>query len=202
MPDGNGAGAGGPAHAPDPGREPGPEVVLEPMSGRHLDDVLRIEEELYPTPWSRNLFESELTKRSTRAYYVASVGGRVHGYGGVLIAGDEAHIATVAVESSVQRRGLAKRILLHLTAVALDRGATLATLEVRADNGAAQRLYAGFGYMPVGVRKGYYVVDGERVDAVIMTAHDIDTAGYEARLVAIAETLPGVTRVEPDLPPA
>lgn len=177
------------------------EVVIAPMRAVHLDEVLGIERSVYPRPWSRTLFESELSRLSDRAYYVASVEGRVHGYGGVLMAGDQAHVATVAVDPAWQRRGLARRLLLHLTAAALDRGGTLATLEVRADNRGAQRLYAGFGYMPVGVRKGYYDVEGESIDAVIMTAHDIDAPEYRARLAAIADALAGTTRVEPDIPP-
>lgn len=171
------------------------------MRAVHLDEILRIEAMAYPTPWSRALFESELSKLSTRAYYVAIVDGGVRGYGGVLMADAEAHVATIAVDPAWQRRGLATRLLLHLTGAALDRGGALATLEVRADNRAAQRLYAKFGYMPVGVRKGYYVVRGEPVDAVIMTAHDIRGPEYRERLRALAAVLAGTTRVEPDLPP-
>lgn len=175
-------------------------MVLAPMRAGHLDDVLRIEAATYPTPWSRSLFESELSKLSTRAYYVALVGPTVRGYGGVLMAGAEAHVATVAVDPAMQRRGIATRLLLHLSVAALERGATVATLEVRADNTVAQRLYARFGYMPVGVRKGYYVVEGERIDAVIMTAHDIRGAEYRERLQALADGLVGTTHVEPDVP--
>lgn len=182
--------------------EPGPAVVVAPMLAGHLDEVLAIEAVLFPTPWSRSQFTSELSKGPDRAYYVAVVDGCVRGYGGLLMAGDEAHIATVAVEPGLQRKGIAKRLLLHLTVTAVARGATAATLEVRADNTAAQRLYARFGYMPVGVRKGYYVVAGERVDAVIMTAHEIRSAEYHDRLQAIADALPGTTAVRPDLPPA
>lgn len=182
--------------------ESGPSVVLAPMLAGHLDEVLAIETVVYPTPWSRGQFSSELAKGADRAYYVALVDGRVHGYGGVLMAGDEAHIATVAVAPDSRRSGLATRLLLHLTVAALARGATSATLEVRGDNVAAQRLYARFGYMPVGVRKGYYVVDGERVDAVIMTAHAIRSAEYRDRLQGLASSLPGTTEVRPDLPPA
>ncbi|MBX7161120.1 MAG: ribosomal protein S18-alanine N-acetyltransferase [Acidimicrobiia bacterium] len=178
-----------------------PDVVLSPMRATHLDAVLRIEEAVYPTPWSRSLFESELSKLSTRAYYVAHEGQRLCGYGGLLMAGDEAHVATVAVDPAFQRRGMATRLMLHLSVAALERGASTATLEVRADNTAAQRLYARFGYMPVGVRRGYYVVDGERIDAVIMTAADIRGAAYRERLQALADGLTGTTRVEPDIGP-
>jgi ribosomal-protein-alanine N-acetyltransferase len=47
-------------------------------------------------------------------------------------------------------------------------GAASAMLEVRAGNLAAQSLYAKFGFINVGIRKGYYKDNGE--DALLMTA--------------------------------
>ena len=41
-------------------------------------------------------------------------------------------------------------------------------------NDAAQALYRRFGFAPVGVRRNYYPETGE--DALVMWAHDIDTA--------------------------
>ena len=46
------------------------------------------------------------------------------------------------------------------------RGLALATLEVRKSNAGAIALYEGLGFRPVGLRKGYYVDEGE--DAIVM----------------------------------
>ena len=43
------------------------EVHISPMRRRHLRSVLRIESQVYPTPWTHGLFVSELALRSTRA---------------------------------------------------------------------------------------------------------------------------------------
>ena len=43
------------------------EVHISPMRRRHLRRVLRIEAQVYPTPWTNSLFVSELALRSTRA---------------------------------------------------------------------------------------------------------------------------------------
>jgi ribosomal-protein-alanine N-acetyltransferase len=61
-------------------------VHLTPMRRRHLRQVLRIERQVYPRPWSLGLFLSELSMRGTRLYLVARVGADVVGY-----AGDHAH---------------------------------------------------------------------------------------------------------------
>ena len=41
-------------------------VEITPMLRRHVRSVLRIEEQVYPRPWSQNLFLSELAMPSSR----------------------------------------------------------------------------------------------------------------------------------------
>jgi len=170
------------------------DVVLTPMRRRHLRAVLRTEEQVYPKPWSTALFLSELALRDHRTYLVAKVDGRVVGYGGVMYVLPDAHVTTIAVDPSTQRRAVGTRLLLALTRAAVAKGATALTLEVRVSNIPAQELYRRFGFAPAGVRKGYYADTGE--DAIVMWAHDIDAAAYAARLDAIAAEIPGRTTVE------
>lgn len=153
------------------------------MRRRHLRSVLRIEEQVYPRPWSLSLFLGELSLRSTRSYVVARVGGEVVGYGGLMTTFDDAHVTTLAVDPAWHRRGLGTRLLAHLARVAVERGACHLTLEVRVSNAAAQALYRRFGFCPEGVRRNYYVETNE--DALIMWAHDIDTQAYADRLAAL-----------------
>lgn len=153
---------------------------IGPMRRRHLRGVLRIEARVYPRPWSQALFTSELTLRATRAYFVAREGRTVVGYGGVMMALDEAHITTIAVDPAHHRRGIGTRLLLALVREALARGATGCTLEVRLSNTAAQDLYRRFGFAAEGVRTGYYADTGE--DALVMWARDITTPEYAALL--------------------
>ncbi|HVF73504.1 MAG TPA: ribosomal protein S18-alanine N-acetyltransferase [Acidimicrobiales bacterium] len=184
---------------PEPGPpEPVPDgdlqVQLVPMRRRHLRSVLRIEGQVYPRPWSLSLFVSELALRSTRAYYVARVGGIVVGYCGVMLAGDDAHITTIAVDPAWHRRGIGTRLLLNAARVAVGRSAKHLTLEVRVTNAPAQALYRAFGFHPAGVRKGYYVETNE--DALVMWAEDIDSPDYADRLAALEAAVPGTTVIE------
>ena len=166
-------------------------VHLVPMRRRHLRSVLRIESQVYPRPWSLGLFMSELTLRSTRAYYVARVDGEVVGYAGLMVVADDGHVTTLAVHPDWQRRTIGTRLLLALAGEALRRGATSLTLEVRMGNEPAQTLYRRFGFVPAGVRRGYYVETNE--DALVMWAHDIDGPDYRGRIADLAASLPGVT---------
>jgi ribosomal-protein-alanine N-acetyltransferase len=166
-------------------------VQLTPMRRRHLKAVLRIEEQVYPRPWSHSLFLSELAMRGTRAYFVARVGRDVVGYAGLLLTGEDGHITTIAVDPAWQRQAIGTRLMLVLTREALARDARQLTLEVRLANKGAQFLYRRFGFAPVGVRKNYYQETGE--DALVMWVHEIDGAEYEALLQRLEAGLPGET---------
>jgi ribosomal-protein-alanine N-acetyltransferase len=71
---------------------------------------------------------------------------------------------------------------------AREMGAHAVSLEVRVTNWAAQRMYAKFGFRPVGVRKGYYQETNE--DAVVMWTEDIRTPDYTRLMERIMATVP------------
>jgi len=170
------------------------EVVIGPMRRRHLRGVLRIEQQVYPRPWSMGLFMSELGYRGSRVYVTARIGPAVVGYGGLMLVADDGHITTLAVEPRWHRHGIGTRVLHTLAVAAIDRGAKNLTLEVRVGNDAAQGLYRAFGFAPAGIRKGYYVESNE--DALIMWANDVDTPDYARRLRALDASLPRPTVLE------
>lgn len=154
-------------------------LTVSPMRRRHLPEVLAIETQVYPRPWSSRLFEEELD-RSGRVYLVARLGATVVGYAGVLMIADDGHIATIAVDPAWQRHGLARSLLVELVRAARSLGANQLTLEVRVTNRGAQDLYRSLGFAPGGARKAYYSDNGE--DALVMWAHGIGDDDYEARL--------------------
>ena len=163
------------------------DVQVGPMRRRHIPAVLRIEAKVYPRPWSAGLFLSELAQKGSRAYLTARHSGRVVGYAGVMILGDEGHITNVAVDPDFHRNKVATRLLIALIEESRTRGVRSMTLEVRRANNGAQALYRGFGFQTVGVRRGYYVETGE--DAYIMYAEGVWTSGYQRRLERISASL-------------
>ena len=165
--------------------EPGPpDLEIGPMRRRHLKGVVAIERQVYPRPWSPNLFLSEMSEPRNRVYLVARLGREVVGYAGLMSYGDEAHVTTIAVHPDHHRRKIGTRLLLELVRGGKRLGARAISLEVRVSNWGAQRMYGRFGFRPVGVRKGYYQETNE--DALVMWADEVDTPEYERLLERIA----------------
>ena len=170
------------------------EVTISPMRRRHLRSVLRIEQQVYPRPWSMGLFMSELGIRGSRVYVVARVDSTLVGYGGLMLVADDGHVTTLAVDPAWHRHKLGTRLLYTLASTAIHRGAKNLTLEVRTSNHAAQALYRSFGFAPAGIRKGYYVETKE--DAIVMWANDVDTSDYASASTISRRAIPGRTTFE------
>lgn len=154
------------------------------MKKRDLTAVMRLEQAIYSQPWSPSVFTEELSLLN-RHYIVVEDGGRVVGYGGLLLVAEDAHVTTVAVDPEARRRRLGTLLMLALVGAARAAGTRYLTLEVRVSNEGARRLYQRFGFAPVGVRKDYYRDE----DALVMWATDIDTGEYQARIEAIRSSL-------------
>jgi ribosomal-protein-alanine N-acetyltransferase len=158
------------------------------MRRRHLRGVMAIERQVYPRPWSPNLFLSEMTESKNRCYLVARIDREVVGYAGMICYGEEAHVTNIAVDPLHHRQKIATRLLHDLIVEGIQMGAEAVSLEVRVTNWGAQRLYGAFGFRPIGVRKNYYQEINE--DAVIMWVDDVRSARYRDVLRRRLEDLP------------
>lgn len=179
------------------GLSEGLHLDLVPLRRRHLRQVLKIEAQVYPKPWTLGLFLSELALK-TRIYLVAKSGHEVVGYAGLMLTGGDGHVTTIAVDPAWQRNHVGARMLLALSRAGIAADCTGLTLEVRMSNEPAQAMYRRFGYAPAGVRKNYYAEVNE--DALVMWAHDVDLEPYAERLAGIEATLPGSATVDEGIP--
>lgn len=144
------------------------DVRLERLRWWHIAPLLPLEAELFgDEPWTARTFWSELAQLDTRHYVVALAEDGPVGYAGLCDYPDEAWVQTMAVAPALQGRGLGTRLLLALLQEADRRGQRVVSLEVRADNVAAQRLYSRHGFTRTGVRRGYYQPSG--TDAWVLT---------------------------------
>jgi ribosomal-protein-alanine N-acetyltransferase len=85
------------------------------------------------------------------------------------VAADEAELLTVAVRPALRRQGGGRRLLEAVMQKVREAGATSLFLEVGVDNPAAQALYEGLGFRPVGRRRAYYPRGADAAaDAVVM----------------------------------
>jgi ribosomal-protein-alanine N-acetyltransferase len=148
--------------------EPGPPAVkIQRFRWWHISDVLPIEAELFGAEqWSAAMFWNELANGH---HYLAAVDSseRLLGYAGLAVnPPDEAWVQNIAVRREAQRSGIGRALLTELLAEARRCKARRVLLEVAVDNEPAQKLYASYGFEPVGVRKGYY--QPSNTDALVM----------------------------------
>ena len=133
----------------------------------HLPEIMAIEREAYPEPWTEAMFRQEIEiDNSTSYFYVVYLDEVLIGYAGFWLVADEAHITSVTVRCDCRRRGYGRDELRFILDVAARAGVRLATLEVRASNVRAQSLYTQMGFRQIGRRKGYYATSQE--DAIVM----------------------------------
>jgi len=133
----------------------------------HIEEVLPIEADLFGAEqWSAAMFWNELA--NGHYYLIALDGaGQALGYAGLAVTPPhEAWVQNVAVRRDAQRGGIGRVLLERLLAEASRRRTRRTLLEVAVDNGPAQRLYAAYGFEPVGVRRGYY--QPSDTDALVM----------------------------------
>lgn len=131
-----------------------------------IDAVYEIETACFPSPWSKESFEKELTANELAHYYVVAVDGEIAAYGGFWAVLEEAHITNIACKPSYQGNGYGEAVTLGLISHAKVLELERVTLEVRVSNEKAKRLYHKLGFKDVGIRPKYYSDNQE--DALIM----------------------------------
>lgn len=127
-----------------------------------IDDVLKIENVLFRSPWTKALFEAEL-KKETSVFYVLKIEKSLAGYIVAYNLGVEAEIADIAVHPSFQGCGYGVQ-LLEAVLEKLNEGVDV-FLEVAIDNTVAIGLYEKVGFKNVGIRRDYYGIGN---DAMVM----------------------------------
>ncbi len=144
---------------------PEPDFELRRLDLHHLAQVEDIEHRSYPTPWSRSMFASEISKPSSICLG-AFDGERLVGYVIVSRYVDAWHVMNIAVDPDERRRGIASHLLQALFELTADNQQRGYTLEVRVTNAGAIDLYERLGFRRRGIRRGYYT--DNREDALIM----------------------------------
>ena len=140
-------------------------VSIRRMNEMDIDGVLRVEEQSFTVPWSREGFVNEM--KNELSHYLVMVREReIIGYAGMWLIVDEAHVTNVAILSEYRGKKLGEQLMTALIERAKERGALSMTLEVRESNTVAKGLYAKFGFISKGVRRNYYTDTQE--DALVM----------------------------------
>lgn len=185
------------------------QLAIESMQEADVPVVQEIERRVFSSPWPRNAYYRELNSRSNSYYVVLR---RYHeagdhetlGYAGMWRMHEEAHVTTIGVRHDLHHQGYGRVLFAGLVQAAYEMGAKWVTLEVRATNDNAQKMYEGFGFKVIGRRKGYYTDNGE--DALVMWSDSIFSprfrAVFEENLAKVGYDVRGLRREPPPVPPA
>ena len=147
------------------------QVIIDLMNNTDLPEVLDIERESFPSPWTEGMFARELG--STHSVCLAA---RINveeknvivAYIIFWLVADEVHLHNLAVKNEYRRQGLAFNLMEAMAEIAGKNEITDQTLEVRRSNTEAIKLYEKCGFVVKGIRPLYYTDTHE--DALVMWA--------------------------------
>lgn len=143
-------------------------VRMLPMTPVDLEEVFSIERLAYEHPWSVRNFADSLTS-GYRCQTMRDDAGLLVGYVLTVSAVDEVHLLNVTVCSSLHGQGYGRLLLDDAVAAARCDGMSSMLLEVRPSNPRAIAIYQRYGFMRIGIRRGYYpAVNQTREDAIVM----------------------------------
>lgn len=128
-----------------------------------LGEIAALEGASFSNPWTVGALVEMLASPITRVYVARTPNGRVVAFCACWVIENELYINTVAVNPTMRRQGIARRLLRYILE---STRAARATLEVRRSNVAAQKLYETLGFAITAVRPRYYSNPEE--DALVM----------------------------------
>lgn len=147
-------------------------LLYRPMKLEDIPRVHEIDILSFSSPWPEKSYHFELTENPSTLAIVAEISPKnsesvIIGMSIVWIIINEAHIATIAIHPDFRGYKYGKSLLAETLRQSIQRGALIATLEVRATNLIAQELYRSFGFITMNRRPNYYHDNNE--DALVMT---------------------------------
>ena len=141
-------------------------VHIRRMTPEDVPAAAALERICFSEPWSENAYLGTLKDEKALYLVAEKEDGEIAGICGLLDILGEGDISNVAVSEPFRRQKVAERMMAELLKQGKERGITAFTLEVRASNKAALRLYEKFGFLCEGRRKNFYKRPEE--DALIL----------------------------------
>ncbi|MFI4940879.1 MAG: ribosomal protein S18-alanine N-acetyltransferase [Burkholderiales bacterium] len=144
------------------------DLSLARMQADDLSEVMAIENDVYPHPWTRGNFLDSLYS-GYEIWTVRDASAALAGYFLLMPSVDEAHLLNIAVRREMQGKSIGRLLLDHAVALTRRHGLKSILLEVRPSNARAITVYEHYGYAKIGIRKSYYPAVGNlREDAIVM----------------------------------
>ena len=141
-------------------------MIIREMKVDDLQEIARIEESLYRSPWNVNQYKYELEENEFSYLFVLEHNNIIIGYYGFWVMFEESDITKVSIRKEFQGMKLSNILMLDCFNRVKLAGCNKINLEVRTDNVRAINLYKKHGFEEVYVRKDYY---GKGEDALILS---------------------------------
>ncbi len=140
--------------------------MIECMNLHHIDEVAKLEAEIFSSPWPKEAFEYEVNQNPYSFNYVYLKEGKVIGYCGLWCLFEQAQITTIGVCKEYRREKIGSQLMDKMIEKAINLGCETISLEVRVSNEAAKTMYEAYGFDVINIRKSYYQDNNE--DAFLM----------------------------------
>lgn len=135
-------------------------MLVRNMELSDLDVIVKLEEQLFTSAWSKDDFVYELTQNVVSRYLVLEE-NEIVGYIGFWLLGDQSQITTIGISKEKQGLGYSKLLIDKCVEITKELGYLAITLEVRVSNVVAINLYQSYGFKIVSIRKDYYQDNNE-----------------------------------------
>ena len=144
------------------------DYLIRNMTADDLERVHQIEKEVFPDPWTLNMFKEQLGDNGWGAIVAENKSGII-GYACYYVSHVEGHLTNIAVSPAFRRKSIAKELLKIIIDIILQHGCEFILLEVRPSNTAAGNFYKSYGFEVLYKRPNYY--SSPREDAAVMVKY-------------------------------
>ena len=132
-----------------------------------LPQVIQIEEDIYPFPWTLGNFQDSLD--AGYDCWVCQYSADIIGYAILMRGVDDVHLLNLSIARRWQQQGYGRYCLQAIIDFTQNLGLRRLLLEVRMSNQVGLNLYHSSGFRNINIRKGYYPVhNATKEDALVL----------------------------------
>lgn len=141
-------------------------INIRDAKSSDVNDIVTVEKLSFPIPWRMESILHDIKENEIAWVIVAEKDGEFAGYADIWIVAGEGMLNNIAVMPNSRGCGVGLAIMKELIRRLSEERVSEMSLEVRAGNIPAISLYKKLGFHNCGLRKKYYIDNGE--DAIIM----------------------------------
>ena len=141
-------------------------MLVRSMTINDLEEIVKIEKDLYKTPWNEKQYKYELEENEFSYVFILEHNDIIVGYYGFWVMFEECDITKVSIRKEFQGMKLSNILMEDCFNRVKALGCKKINLEVRTTNERAINLYKKHGFEDVIIRKNYY---GKNEDALILS---------------------------------